>query len=48
MAVILEALLGALHGSGGRGDYEAWRMVSEWISGQNRMRQDALVRDNPA
>ncbi len=34
MTVILQALLGDLHGSASRGEYEAWRLISGWIEEQ--------------
>ncbi len=34
VTVILQALLGSLHGSSDRGEYEAWRLMSGWIEEQ--------------
>jgi hypothetical protein len=34
LTVILQALLGSLHGSSEQGESEAWRMVSGWIKEQ--------------
>ncbi|MEE8584343.1 MAG: hypothetical protein V3T83_05760 [Acidobacteriota bacterium] len=40
MTVILQGLLGELHGSGSRGEYEAWRLISGWIEEQGEAREN--------